>query len=224
MLRDANHNRIVSTRKANIPMNPLVSSVSYGVHSSDWSAWGWIGALALFLLGGAIAFAAVTIGRMSYWIYDDRELNSTRHCVIAVLVSIGLWALSLWPLLTSLGALARHSRSTEFAVWFTIGGTVVLAACYMLAAPASNWLASFITGRDYSGRDTPDLLFLAIAVPALATVLIGFGVQISEKVYREGAGSVIVEIALSVAVVGTAVYFLAKALIALNKHFANKSY
>ncbi|MFF1945990.1 hypothetical protein ACFVWF_28040 [Rhodococcus qingshengii] len=204
-------------------MNPLVSPVSYGVHNSDWSAWGWIGALALFLLGGAIAFAAVTIGRMSYWIYDDRELNSTRHCAIAVFVAIGLWALSLWPLLTSLGALARHSRSTEFAGWFTIGGTVVLAACYMLAVPASNWLAFFITGRDYSGRDTPDLLFLAILVPALVTVLIGFGVLTGEKVYREGASSVLFELLLSAALLAGFLYCLWKAAIAL-KHIANKSY
>lgn len=205
-------------------MDTFFPSTSAGIHSSDWTAGAWAGVVALFLVAGAIGVAAATIGRLSYWLYKDHDRRSAPLWLVTPAIAVVLWLVSLWPLISSLTRLARHSRSIEFASLFTAVGTLALAACYSLAVPASTWLASQITGDYYGDRNPPEYLFLVTFVPAVLTVLVGLGVHINERAYREGALSVLLESVIGLIIFGGLVVLMVKAARALQSHLDSRQY
>ncbi|MFF1946626.1 hypothetical protein ACFVWF_31330 [Rhodococcus qingshengii] len=146
-------------------------------HLTNWTATGWLGGIAVLILAGLLGAAAVFLGRVTYW-YSARDVAVSWWRLAASLV---LWAVSIRGLVHALGALARHSRSTEFFGTTGLISVAVIAAGYMVAANLANGVCEDIARF----KEEPGWLPATWIVPALSVFVVFVVTQVGEITARE---------------------------------------
>lgn len=169
--------------------------------------------MALLLTSGLLGCAAVGMGRLSYWVFYESGSASARTWLALAVAALGAWVLSLWPLISALSSLVRHSRSIQFACWFSVLGTLTIAVGYCLASIGADRLASW--HYSYYRLEKPRYLFLVAMLPAGTVALIAIWIHTAERVHREGALSVVFELLFGTIVVVAMFVVIIKALGAL---------
>lgn len=220
-LNDAIGNALTIPQNATamLALSPFGSPLA-DVHLSDWSAWGWLGAMALLLTSGIIGCAAVGMGRFSYWVFYESGSADARPWLAIAGAALGVWVLSLWPFISALSSLVQHSRSIQFASWFTILGTLTITVGYFLASSGADRFASWNYGR--CRPTAPKYLFLVALLPTGLIALIAMWIHIAERVHREGALSVVFELLFGTIVVVAMFVVIIKALVALSDFLSRR--
>lgn len=158
-------------------------------HLSDWSAWGWLGGLALLLIACAWGALAVFSARLAFWRWN-LGTGPARWWLLGAAVA---WGLSIWLLIESAADLARHSRTTSFAGWFWLLGVGLIAATYWYAAVQADRVEDDLTSR----VNTPHWLLLVWIIPAAVAGAIGIGVLCREITLRGQWGEALLRLLLA---------------------------